>query len=156
MSQSLTPKQGKAIVGGYDWSYLLISLFPLNRDSKEAEAQLRVWLERESADWCGDADEDGKERVPSYIMLGTRGDRIQGPAFYILIAGATDDVQLSVKGWNKTRVQMCTCIRFQGFKKSDWRRQGLLRFLNGFFDLNCLISYHLEEQDLLSDNEEPS
>jgi hypothetical protein len=152
MTQRVTPKQGRAIVRNYDWVFFFIILFPLNKETAEAESEIEWWVRRESANWCGDEDEDGTQRKPSYIVLGTRADRIQGPAFYGLVAGARDDFQLSVKAWNKVRGQMCTCIRFQDFKeKAGRRRKGAIRFLGELFDRNCLTAFQLQEQDRLPD-----
>ena len=150
MSQRVTANEGRAILRKYDWGFFFITLFPLNKDTTEAEFETNLWIRRESTDWCGDEDEDGTQRKPSYIVLGTRADRIQGAAFYGLVAGATDDFQLSVKAWNKVRGQTCTCVRFGDFKeKAGLRRSGVLRFLGGLFDRNCLASFQLHEQDRL-------
>jgi hypothetical protein len=157
MLRRFTPKRGRAILRAYDWLYVLIFIFAFNKNAEDAEAELRGWIRKESDEWCGDDDDDGTERKASYIMLGTGGDRIQGPAFYVLVAGVTTDIEASVREWNETQKVMCNCIPFRRFgKKADWRRTGLLRFLGGLIDSNCLTSSSLEKQHRLPDEDEPS
>lgn len=143
--RTLTPTRGKGLLRSYDWTYFLVFLFSLKEKARDAEAELKSWIHQQEADWCDDDDDD--QGRPSYIVMGTRDNRIQGPAFYVLLAGVTDNVQISVNEWNDTGGMRCTCFRFRAFgENAHPRREALIGFLSGLFDLNCLACYRVNEK----------
>jgi hypothetical protein len=154
MLRKPTPTQSRAVLSTHNWNCVLFFNFPPKYGAKALEADLKDWLRKESDLWCGDEDDDddGTENRASYFMLGTPGDFIQGPAFYVLLAGVTTDVEDSVRDWNEAQEGTCHSVHFSRFgEKAGWRRDGLLQFLGGLFFINYLASYHVELQHRLPD-----
>lgn len=157
----MTPTRGKAILHHYDWTYLLVFIFNLKENASDAQGELKRWIEQEAKTWCGDDDDDDedghREQMPSYLVMGTRDNRIQGPAFYVLVAGATDHVDYSVRDWNRMSGRTCTRFCFQAFgEKAHLRRKALIRFLSGLFDLNCLVWYRVYKRHRIPEEDTSS
>jgi hypothetical protein len=137
MSKKVAAEKGKVMLFRYGWGQLLIIPFNITEKVQEAVAQVERWLAKEEDDWLNDSAR--KRRYPSYLIIACYENRIQGPVVYVLIAGASDELDVSVKEWNKSREEKCVRIRFQDFRELKIRRRtGMLTFLHGLFDVGCL------------------
>lgn len=166
MFKRVSAETGQRMVLKYDWSQLLIIPFNIKETLPDAARKVEGWLQIEQDDWYGDDapsdgdrendvddDMDEKERRrPSCLVIGCLESRIQGPVLYVLVAGATDDLDVSVKNWNKNHQETCIRICFNAFGQSKVRRRsGMLTFLRGLFDIGCVAHAHVYKRHRLSD-----
>jgi hypothetical protein len=176
MSKKIAAEKGKRMAFRYGWGQLLIIPFSMKENVQEAMAQVERWLREEEGEWCddddlavndnedagdGDVDSGSDQASPSYLIIGCYQSRIQGPVVYVLVAGASDDLDTSVEEWNKRREEKCVRIRFQDFGELKIRRRtGMLTFLHGLFDVGCLCqarvykAHRLSERELRAQNAE--
>jgi hypothetical protein len=154
MSTRVTAEKGKKMLHRSDWEWLLIMPFDFKEKVQDAVSKVERWIQEEEADWFERDDFSNEKYVDaadgeglslrdgaqsSYLIIGCYESRIQGPALYVLIAGATDYVDISVKTWNKRHEEKCIRISFQAFGQQRFRRrQAMLIFLRGLFDVGCL------------------
>jgi hypothetical protein len=164
MSEKLTAEKGQGMVRKYDWEQLLIIPFGIKNNLSDAACKVEQWIKNEEADWCADDESseddangtinDKNEAKPSYLIIGCWQSRIQGPVVYVLVAGATDNLAVSVEDWNKSNQENCIRIRFKAFGEDKVRRRrGMLAFLRGFFDVGCVAFARVHKRHRLSDRE---
>jgi hypothetical protein len=161
----LTAGEGKRMLRRYDWTQLLIIPYSIQETLPNAANNVEQWIEREKARWCPDDESlDGEEEhdadgtteddrlTPSYLLIGCWENRIQGPVLYVLVAGATDALDLSVKGWNKNNQESCVRICFADFREHKLhRRFGMLAFLRGPFEVGCVAFARVYRRHRLPD-----
>jgi hypothetical protein len=168
MSKKLTAEKGQRMVRRYDWDQVLIIPFDIKETLPDAARKVEGWIQIEEDDWCaddelsdGDREDDAddtidekNQRRPSYLIIGCWESRIQGPVLYVLVAGATDYLDVSVKDWNKKHQESCIRICFNAFRQHKVRcRRGMLTFLRGLFEVGCEARARVYKRHRLSDRE---
>jgi hypothetical protein len=153
----------------YSWGQLLIIPFGIKEKVEDAMVKVERWVREEGDGWCEDGDlsddeyeDDGDgdhhsgsdQTNPSYMIIGCFQSRIQGPSVYVLVAGATDNLDISVEDWNTSHAENCLRIRFQNFGEQKIRRRnGMLTFLRGLLEVGCLCRAQVYQMHQLSERE---